>query len=42
MLTAKVTDICEKIEGVEVENLGPCQPAVNRAATAAALSCLWS
>lgn len=39
---ARVTYTSEKIEGVEIEHLGPCQPGVNRAATAAPLSFLWS
>lgn len=42
VLTVKVTDIYEKIEGVEIENLGSCQPGVNRVPVAAPLSCLRS
>lgn len=42
VLMARVTYTSEKIEGVEIEHLGPCQPGVNRSAPASPLSCVWS
>lgn len=39
---ARVTYTGENIEGVEIENLGSCQPRVNRVPVAAPLSCLRS
>jgi hypothetical protein len=39
---ARVTYSGEKIEGVEIKDLAPCQPGVNRAAPASSLSRLWS
>lgn len=40
VLVARVTYSRENFEGVEIEDLGPYQPGVNRAAPASLLPCL--